>query len=223
MSRETNLRVRAVDGEPLFGKAPTDLGALHLSAPRERQYILRMLVRKPGGELLISNELLWLDDFTSWCQRYRPVDWFIYITVRHGPVASKTDDLWHVDGFSMRIAHPVSHDFIWASHSPTQYLLQPIAIPIDFDPLKHNIHWYFQDVADVANAVDGLAPHAYMIDPYVIHRRPPSVDPERWRTFVRVSFVPIEIRDDTCTVNPLLPTYYYGSADFRSQLSRYPV
>lgn len=183
------------------------------------------MVRKPYGELLLPPEMLWLNEHIDWCQtKARYADWFTYVTVRHGPVTSVTDDLWHVDGFSMRIPHPPQTSFVWALHSPAQYLVQPIVLPSDFDALKHNLHWYFQDVADEANVVDGLHQHVYQIDPYVIHRRPVLTGWSLgWRSMVRVSFVPIEIVDDNCTVNSLIPAHYYGSADFRGELSRYPV
>jgi hypothetical protein len=41
------------------------------------------------------------------------------------------------------------------------------------------------------------------------------------RTFWRVSFVPIEIEDDTCTQNPLLPRKVHGRSDIRNVLVRY--
>ena len=49
----------------------------------------------------------------------------------------------------------------------------------------------------------------YVFDPYVIHRRPPKAFGTQ-RTFVRVTFVPIEIYDDACTSNPLLPSKVYN-------------
>lgn len=96
-------------------------------------------------------------------------------------------------------------------------------LPADFDPFRHNIHNYFQDVAKEENIRTLKERTLYGIDPYVIHRRP-SVPVGTMRTFLRVSFVPIEIEDYTCTDNPLMPRQKpYGRVDFRTTLVRYPI
>lgn len=146
---------------------------------------------------------------------------FVYITVRSGPVVSVTDDLWHVDGFSMRVPHPPEQNYIWSNCHGTEWLDQEFVLPSDFDPMRHNIHQYFQDRARPEN-IRVLEPHVlYGIDPYVVHRRP-QVPAGVFRTFFRISFVPIEIEDDTCTVNPYLPREKpYARKDIRERLARY--
>jgi len=62
-----------------------------------------------------------------------------------------------------------------------------------------------------------------MMDPYVVHRRPP-ISNGVVRTFVRISFTPIEIPDVNNTPNPLIPTQHYitdGVKSFREHLLDY--
>lgn len=196
-----------------------------VSLPRESQMILRMMVRTPTSDgVRIPPELDWLKPTILFCdslqERQGIHNEFVYITVRHGPVVSKTDDLWHVDGFSMRKPHPPEQNYIWTSCYGTEVLNQRIELPSDFNPLEHNIHRYFQSRADETNVQVLDTCKLYAIDPYVIHRRPKL--PEVWRTFFRISFVPIEIEDDTCTVNPLIPREKpYGREDIRLKLKDY--
>lgn len=198
-----------------------------LAPPQTEQHILRMMVQAPKSEgyLRIPAELEWLRRVITFCTirqgRMEIHNQYIYVTVRHGIVRSVTDDLWHVDGFSMRTAHIPEQNYIWTSTSPTEVLDQSILLPPDFDPMRHNIHSYFQDVAKEENTKALESGALYCIDPYVIHRRP-KIQADLWRTFFRVSFVPIEIEDDTCTINPLIPRARpYARADIRAQLSRY--
>jgi len=143
--------------------------------------------------------------------------------VRHGEVRSVTDDEWHVDGFSTFITHIPESNYVAVNHTPTEYLVQPIEFPDDFDPLVHNVQWYIQNRASLD--VRRLKPHTlYCFDPYFIHRRP-SIEPGTHRTFVRVSFTPIEIADDANTPNPLLPMRVYerDGVTIRNALSDYDL
>jgi len=121
----------------------------------------------------------------------------------------------------MRVPHPPEQNYIWADCFGTEVLRQKIELPNDFDPMKHNIHQYFQDQAD-ANYTQVLKTKTlYAIDPYVIHRRP-NLPRSVWRTFFRISFIPIEIEDDTCSINHLIPRKKpYGRKDIRETLVRY--
>lgn len=193
--------------------------------PAEEQYILRMMIRSPeSGGLVIPAALDWLRDtiltlngIQNSIFRYQP---YVYVTVRNGEVQSVTDDEWHVDGFSMRVPHYPEQNYIWSDCYPTEQLVQNFDIPADFDPMRHNLHTYFQDHADPRN-IQLLKPkHLAIIDPYIVHRRP-EVPVGTKRCFFRVSFVPIEIEDDTCTPNPLMPRRAYGRSDIRNILVRY--
>lgn len=204
------------------------LSGLNLSPPNEDQYILRMMLRAPWTNgFQIPSQLDWLRGMIRLCDSFQIADDilnpFVYVTVRHGIVKSTTDDLWHVDGFSMRVPHIPEQNYILASNHGTEVLEQDVRIPSDFDPMKHNIHQYFQDVADEKNIKTLEDNTIYRIDPYVIHRRP-TVTAGIMRTFVRVSFIPIEIEDDTCMVNPLIPRPKpYNRSDIRNILQRYHV
>lgn len=205
--------------------APVDLGACNVHLPERHQYILRMCVNRPDRGWMIPPELDWLSDtiFRLAHEQSRlclPKHPFCYVTVRHGVVSSTTDDAWHVDGFSTRIAHKPEQNYIWCNRAPTEFVRQAFPIPTGFDPLRHNIHWHLQDNVDPDKVCAGKSSHLYLLDPYVVHRRPKLPD-GFVRSFFRVSFVPIEIRDDTCTPNPIDSRRTYGTDDFRNQLERY--
>lgn len=212
----------------LYGNANPlhlELWETELTPPAKRQYILRMMVRKPGSGFNIPASLVWLKDHIYRCdqfQRQMLVNHpYVYVTVRHGVCDSTTDDEWHVDGFSQRKEHLPEQNYIWSRSYPTEVLVQRFDIPTDFDPFRHNIHWYFQDRADVANTVSTSARCVTLLDPYVVHRRPKQ-SIGSVRTMVRVSFVPIEIEDNSCTQNPMFPKKIYPEGDIRSTLIRYP-
>jgi hypothetical protein len=210
-----------------FGQPAIDLGRLELALPKEEQFILRTLVRTDSIDFRIPPELEWLRETILECDRmqkdigiYNP---FVYVTVRHGNICTETDDEWHVDGFSMKVPHVPEQDYVWTNVHATEVLEQPITLPDDFDALKHNVHLYLQDVADGSHVKTLKEKHLYLIDPYVIHRRP-VLPSSVHRTFFRISFVPIEIEDDTCTINPLIPRLQpYGNVDIRDTLTRYSV
>lgn len=210
----------------VFGQPAEEVTRLAVRPPNCSQMILRMMIRNPASSgWQIPSELDWLAATIIACDEMQKlhgiVQPFVYVTVRHGPVVSETDDQWHVDGFSMRTPHVPEQNYIWANSFGTEALYQKMELPVDFDPMKHNIHEYFQDQADL-EMIHMLRPMTlYVIDPYVIHRRP-SLPKSTFRTFFRISFVPIEIEDDTCTINPLIPRLRpYGRQDIRKSLTRY--
>ena len=191
----------------------------------KNQYILRMLIKSPDLETwAIPEELQWLENTVKYCARFQDQHFsthsFVYVTVRSGKVLSVTDDIWHVDGFSKKISHIPEQNYIWTDTNPTEVLDQNFTIPKDFDPSKHNLHDYFQKQANNQN-IRTLSPNTlYTIDPYIIHRRP-LVSNNTERCFFRISFVPIEIQDDTNTHNPLLKRKYYNNKDIRKILQSY--
>lgn len=197
--------------------------------PSGSQHILRMMVQRPGdARLTLPQELQWLRSSILACASVQskhglqPDRDFIYVTVRHGLCATKNDDSWHVDGFSMRFPHRPEQNYIWSNVFPTEVLHQPFSFPDRFDPKKHNIHLYIQDHADESLARPLRPCSLYVIDPYIPHRRP-KVAFGTWRSFFRISFVPIEIEDDTCQQNPLLPRKIYGRdgvREVRDKLTR---
>jgi hypothetical protein len=196
------------------------------------QMILRMLVKPRYGHWLVPHALSWLyhclrdlahidRDMTGIQSDHN----WVYVTVRHGPVISQTDDEWHFDGFSMRSDEIPDRSYIWASHCPTQYKIGSLDIPSDFDPLRHNLFTYAARQLAAAPIQTIEARSWYMLNPFCLHRRPPN-PPAGTRTFIRVSFGETEIRDANNTPNPLLYTPTYGRdpvKSFRNQLIDYPT
>lgn len=200
----------------------------HIKFPQERQYILRCLIKEPFGEFEIPKELKWLLPIVDASNKHQEEEIgikqpFCYITVRHGIVSSTTDDEWHVDGFSLNITHLPEQNYNFVTHSPTEYIEGALEMPDDFDGLKHNIQMYFQDNMTNKLKVKKVKPYGlYCLDPYIIHRRPPVVE-DKIRTFVRISYTPIEIIDCNNTDNPMLPRDHKrdGVSDYRDNLTRY--
>lgn len=203
---------------------PEEFGYLELQCPEDRQYILRMVVRVEGKEYLFPPQFDWLRpmfDVSLSNQKALGVDHpFCYITVRHGIVNSEADDEWHVDGFSMRIPHVPEQNYVWCSKVGTEYAYTDVYFPTDFDPLVHNVHTFLERF--VSNEIGTCKEKTvYCLDPYLLHRRPARTN-GIFRTFVRVSFVPIEIDDFNNTQNPLLPREYNRDGlEYRRTLKTY--
>ncbi len=206
-----------------------DFGDINdLMHPKDPQYVLRMPIITPRSNgLQLPIELYWLKGFihrVSAIQRHtvgisHP---YCYVTVRYGPVTSETDDQWHVDGYTARISHLPEQNYIRCNRLATECFDQTVKFPKDFDPLIHNMSTYFEKVFN--GRIQKLnAGSIYLIDPYVIHRRPRITDGQ-FRSFIRISFVPTEIIDDNFTPNPLIPIEEYGRdavKDFRDKLISY--
>lgn len=207
------------------GAAPELVRVLSLSSPSREQHVLRMLIRRPYDGLCLPHDVQWVLPLVGVAESRQaniarhP---FLYLTVRNGVVSSHGDDEWHVDGFSMQYHHLPEQNYTWTDSVGTEYYDGPCAIPGDFDPFRHNLHSYIRAQINPALIRRTLPCHAYVIDPYVIHRRPPETSGQR-RCFVRLSYTPIEIADRNNTPNPLLPTNYTrdGVKDFRDTLVRY--
>jgi len=199
--------------------APVMVGSSRAVAPSD-QHVLRMMLRSDDLPFSIPPELDWLADYVEELDRFQVANGlhnpFVYVTVRQGPSRTTTDDLWHVDGFSMRTPHAPEQNYVRVVGRATEFLVRAWDLPETFDPLVHNIHRYFQQ-HEAGELVVGEDSGIYAIDPYCVHRRPP-VSAGEWRSFTRVSFVPIEIEDDTCTRNPLFPAKAYGRSDVRRTL-----
>jgi|688.fasta_scaffold61293_8 hypothetical protein len=191
----------------------------------DNQYILRMLVKSPETNGFKIPEVLdWLKPAILECdniQRNNNLNNpYVYVTVRHGEVSSVTDDVWHVGGFSMRTPHYPEQGYFCSNCYSTEWQNKEFPIPADFDPFKHNLHDYVASVADDSNTVGCSSEVVYAFDPYLVHRRP-NVPVGVKRTFWRISFIAIEIEDDSCTQNPLLPVKKYGREDIRKKLVKY--
>lgn len=208
---------------------PDNLGEFEIqNIPNEKIYILRMLIKKPFEEFKIPDNLSWITPFVDYSNNYQTNTLninqpFVYLTIRSGIVSSINDDVWHVDGFSLNITHLPEQNYIWINNNPTEYIEGSFEFPSNFDHKKHNIHLFFQDKINKKHIQKQfLTKHIYCLDPYIIHKRP-FINENTHRTFIRLSFTPIEINDINNTKNPLLPTDYKrdGLIDFRNNLIRY--
>jgi hypothetical protein len=207
---------------------PMVVDRLELTRPKERQYVLRMPIRRYYSGFWIPKELEWcwpLIQVGFEHQKLIKINHaFAYLTVRSGIVDSQTDDEWHTDGFSTRITHLPEQNYIWSDTYPTEYVVKPIQFPCDFNPLRHNVHKYVQSmlVIGATKCWSVWSNCVYCLDPYVIHRRPKEAKGKQ-RTFVRLSFTPIEILDKNNTPNPLLPvpSTDRDGVEIRNELEEY--
>lgn len=202
---------------------------VHVTPPTERQYVLRMLVYRPLLGWKLPADMEWLRPLLNAATAHQLEQFgpysnrFIYVTIRHGLVTSVSDDVWHVDGFSLRIPHVPEQNYIWASNDGMEVCTLPIEVPEDFDGMKHNIHQLFQDmIPDDYEPLVMPDNTLVAIDTYHIHRRQAQVA-GKMRTMVRISFVPIQIETDDCQQNPAFPVEVFNRSDIRKQLTRYPV
>ena len=217
---------RAVSLSEFSDAAVDEVAPYNLECPHDSQYILRMLVKQPHKKIQLPEELHWLTGLLTKTNDYQKtqigvVHPFCYITVRHGPVISKGDDEWHVDGFSTRITHLPEQNYVVVSTGGFEYVDEEprFTFPEDLDSLRHNVNNYLRNRIDVRSIKIAKTNTIYCIDPYILHRRVAAMD----RTFVRISYTPIEIADDANTPNPLIPMRKYNrdGIAIRNQLSNY--
>lgn len=192
------------------------------------QMILRMLVRAKYGPFEIPACLWWLKPFifalSSKDENYTDIlESWCYVTVRHGMPFSTTDDEWHFDGASFRMDDIPDRNYIWVNHTPTEYKTGIMYIPEGFDPIRNNLFTLAINNTRINRIHATVARNWYMFNPFVLHRRPPNT-PNKPRTFIRISFTDVEIRDVNNTQNPMLPTEAFGRdpvKSFRNQLTDY--
>lgn len=208
-----------------YPSPPVDLGAFELTPPVEPVYALRLLIRQPDDTLFhLPTRLGFLQNYIQHCTAYQTQYFpdtaarFVYLTVRSGPVISSRDDEMHVDGFQGVSVprHIPEQNYLWASSHATLYSVQAYFVD-DLDPARHNLHEYLERVTDRSRLIASTARHIYLIDPYHPHARP-ALPASISRTVVRLTFSPVEIRDDSNTLNPRLPRGPYNRDDVRNQL-----
>jgi hypothetical protein len=188
------------------------------------RYTLRLLLQPKYGKPLglpeglegmndAVRQILLLDRSIcehSWC----------YMTCRIGEVASVNDDAWHFDGASFRTDTIPERNYVWCDSYPTEYKVGSIDIPDGFDPLRYDISEYAGRAATHLPTKTVEPKTWYRIDPFCLHRRP-YVPIGTIRSFVRVSFIDVEIRDAKNTPHPALRTEAYGrdpATEFRGSL-----
>ncbi len=211
----------------MFPAPPVYMGQSEIKPPEDPVFALRLLIKQPGSSFVVPNTLKFLEEFIRDCSAYQaqffPVfeERFVYITVRSGPMMPNKEDVFHVDGFQGISVprHIPEQNYLWASSHPTLFSLQPYFVE-NLDPGKHNVHDYFDKATDRRMVYEGLSKGIYLIDPMHVHaRRPLNVGTVR--TVVRLTYSPVEIRDDTNTPNPELPRGPYNRNDPRNHLWGY--
>lgn len=187
-----------------------------------------MLIRPKYGQFKIPPQLDWLrttihklsviDQQTtgilqSWC----------YVTVRRCIADFVTDAEWHYDGASFRTDLIPERNYVWVSHTGTEYKSGAVKFPSDFDPTKNDLFTYAIKYLKETPSKNMEPRMWYRIDPFLLHRRPPITNNQP-RTFIRISFPDIEGRDINNTPNPLLATPFHGRdpvKSFRDNLQEY--
>ena len=182
--------------------------------PDEDQMVLRMLVSpKYQNTFFIPKGLEWIEDeikeiyeldtsitgiHNKWC----------YVTIRHG-INHEPDNSWHFDGGSLRTELIPERDYVYVNKFGFEFKEGTIVFPKDFDPVKHNMSSAALNNIKDERTVIAKVNTWYLLSPFVFHRASPKGNGE-YRTFIRITFTDIEIRDQTCTQNPLLYTEAYG-------------
>ena len=195
---------------------------------KESLMILRMLVRPKYGKFKIPKELKFLEKTIKELSKYDVKrtgikDSWCYITVRHGLINTKTDDEWHFDGSSFRTDIIPERNYIWVDNNPTEYKHGNLEIPLDFDPIKHNLFNLADFQLKDKKIIKSTEKLWYLLSPFCLHRRP-KINNNTKRTFYRICFTDIEGRDINNTQNPLLHTEFFGRnpvKNFRNKLLNY--
>lgn len=187
--------------------SPNEIKSVNIECPLDEQYILRMLIRVDGKDFCVPEEISWiqpvLDEVVDYQRNVFKIEHsFCYVTIRHGLVKSETDDVWHVDGFSTRISHIPEQNYIWSNIKPTEWADLSVKFPDGFDPNIHNVNSYLSQFVNDSLIKVCDPQKIYVMDPYILHRRPIGTSGIK-RTFLRISFVPIEINDIHNTQNPM--------------------
>lgn len=194
----------------------------------EEQMILRMLVSpKYSSDWYIPDELMWLKqsilDLSNFdCVMHSVEHQWCYVTVRKGYVSTKTDDEWHFDGASFRVDLIPERNYVWCNHTPLQFKSGNMNIPPDFDPMRHNLFTFAAKQLENEPIESGETNQWQLLSPLCLHRRNPNA--AGMRTFIRVSFLDMEIRDKNNTQNPMLETPAYGrdpKVTYRDNLKHY--
>jgi hypothetical protein len=187
--------------------------------------ILRMLISEDGKNFIIPKEINFLKYFLDVILKHQKINGFknkyCYVTIKNNVNENYDNDVWHTDGFSMKVKHKPEQNYIFCSSNPTEYVLQKIKFPIDFNPQIYNVHKYIQK--RIVNKIMKIDDNTlYCIDPYVIHRRPQLKGLNRF--FIRITFSNIEINDINQTQNPkFLKKYTLNGYKFREKLLDYDI
>ncbi len=211
----------------MYPAPPLFLGLRDIQFPNEAIYVLRLLIKEPGSNIILPKKLSFLEGEITRCAAYQIAHFpdyqnrFLYLTVRSGPIMSSRDDELHVDGFQGISVprHIPEQNYLWASNHPTLFSMQPYFVE-HLNPGIHNIHTHFESMTNMSMLMSGIEKGLYIIDPFHVHKRPRLPEGTK-RSMFRLCFSPVEICDDTNFVNEFLPRGPYNRADIRNRLFPY--
>lgn len=238
---DNDAPAKASPGSPVYTRAQRDfdqatymypapplyLGQQDIPLPDGQLYILRLLIKQPGSDFVIPDTIAQMQPFIANCATYQKAhfpdfeDRFVYLTVRSGPLLSNREDEFHADGFQGISVprHIPEQNYIWCDKFPTLFAMQPYFVE-DLDPAVHNFHSYFNAHTDRNNVYAVRERGTYIMDPFHVHARQ-TMPEDTERAFIRLTFSPVEIRDDTNMVNKWLPRGPYNRNDIRNRLVDY--
>lgn len=203
-------------------RRPHQVGAVGIGAIGELPSCLDMLVKLPGGAVILPEPFasdLGLMSFLSqsldfedallpdWRKRYH-----LYLTVDRRLVQagrSHRNEGWHFDGMQgsrYPVKLPVCHQYVLSTYLPTEYT----DVPTDASELDETRHNWFRALGDQvpedAEIIRAEPGAINLMTAYQLHRSPIAGPTEAgWRTFVRLD-VSLKQQDRLGnTVNPLLP------------------
>lgn len=203
-------------------RRPTDVGYVDIDAIGEHPCCLDMLVKLPGGDVVLpepyasdpgiasflAQALSAEDDLLpGWREHYH-----LYLTYDRRqvePGRSHRNGGWHFDGMQgarFPIKIPVCHQYVVSTHLPTEYT----DVPTDAMGLDENRHnWFLALGAQVPEDFDPIKAvpgQINLMTAYQLHRSPVAEPHEAgWRTFIRLD-VSLKQQDRMGnSLNPRLP------------------
>ena len=228
MAERAKRLVNLSDYAHTLSEASLRVGAIDVSLPDTQRSVLRLPLCM-NGVWSIPSEFDWLSEFIHHCVVYQSRHFvshpFWYLTVRRTDAdPTNRSSQWHVDGFSLRTPHLPEMNYLWCSEEPTLFYEKPLVFPHDFDGKRHNLQTFIEERIDAQYMVQGQPRQIYLLDPYVVHKKPDSIASTN-RFLIRLSNIPVEIEDDLHTPNPAFPSKRYGRVgkDIADHFERYTV
>ena len=132
---------------------------------------------------------------------------------------------FHGDDLQGGIFQPkviTAHSYIVTTDPSTEVCLQPFFVAHLHDTFE-KVFDEFDRQARSENIVSVLGSHVYLVDPYNVHRSP-IIEKKCFRTFLRITFTPVEMLLPHNTDNPLfVGCDYPGDAAIHVNESRFLV
>jgi hypothetical protein len=164
----------------IAGTAPVRIGRIAVKAS-EMMFVQYMPIHLPERGTRVPPHLMCFEPLIAVALRERRPDQYVYLTAKHlyvtpGNVGNRPG--WHTDGFGTD-----DINYIWCDRVPTEFCVQPFELSDDCDESMaqmeaqaryENIRTYGENML-------------LRLDSAVVHRPPVLVEPNGYRTFVKVS------------------------------------